>query len=84
MDSEIFKHIPNPEPATERARAKVHARAGELPHNQAICPHPISSVGQFMDERPGRAPIHTNWFQCGVCHATLFLVDGFGKEAVDG
>lgn len=84
MDSEIFKHIPNPEPSTERRLAKIRAKAGEIPPNQALCPHPISAAGQFMDERPGRSPVHTNLFQCGVCKAMMFLVDGSGKEASDG
>lgn len=83
MDSEIFKHIPNPEPSTERRLAKIRAKAGEMPATQQACPHPISAAMQLVDEKLGRAQIQTNLFQCGVCRAMMFLVDGTGKEASD-
>ena len=80
-----LEHISHPEASSFRAKTRVHARAGELPAGQKMCAHPVPAIQQFVDEAPGRdidRPI--NLFQCSLCNATLWLVDGFGKEANDG
>jgi hypothetical protein len=60
------------------------AAAGEV--RKTGCPHPMSAVGQFMDDMPGvdRSGRPTNLFECTICRNLLRLVDWNGNEAVDG
>jgi len=84
--SEVLRYIPTPEPHMLRKMARNAGKKKELPVNQMLCPHPVHAVVWMQDhinevDRIGRP---TNLFQCEICHATLFLVDGRGKSAADG
>lgn len=84
--TDTLKYIESPEPYVLRIKAVSAAKAGDMPYGQAMCPHPVSSMDWLYDhvneaDREGRP---TNLFECRLCHATLFLVDGNGKSASDG
>ena len=84
--NDILRYIETPEPYLIRLKAAKAALKGEMPLPHQLCPHPVSKIIQFEDvvretDRDGRP---TNLFECQLCHATLFLVDGRGKSAADG
>lgn len=79
----LLKNINNPQAFIMRDKASAAAARGEYPDSG--CPHPVRLMNQFVDEDPGthRSGRELNLFECGLCHALLWLVDPYGREAMD-
>lgn len=77
-------NLATPEPYLKRQQAVSQASRGE--YRKTDCMHPVSAIVQMFDhvddrDRHGRP---TNWFECERCHSMLFLVDPYGKAAMEG
>lgn len=82
--SELLRPIRNPEAFIMREKYRGAANRNDLiPTN---CSHPVSRLGQFIDDDPlrKRDGHYINLFECGICHMPIWFVDPWGEPIGDG
>lgn len=80
---DYLKQIDDVDPVTFRAQWWADALAGRLKPRINNCPHPKSSLEEYVDEAPGREDRPVNLYRCSLCNLPLALADPFGRFAAD-
>ena len=83
-NDELVRPVYNPEAWVIRDKARAAAQRGEYPKKN--CPHPYSTLRQYVDDDPGvkRKGLPINLYECAQCGTLLWLVDPFGEIKADG